>query len=43
MFLLEALGFMVNPEKSHLCPCWEIEFLGLQVDSQNAQPREKMK
>jgi len=36
MFLLESLGFMVNPEKSNLCPCRELEFLGLQVDSQNA-------
>jgi len=46
MFLLEALGFMINPEKSHLLPCQDIEFLGLQVDSQNAQfhlPGEKIK
>ena len=46
MFLLEALGFMINSEKSHLCPCQNIELLGLQVDSQNAQfhlPGEKIK
>ena len=30
MFLLKVLGFMINPEKSRLCPCWDIEFLGLQ-------------
>jgi len=27
MFLLEALGFMINPEKSHLLPCQNVEFL----------------
>jgi len=46
MFLLETLGFMINPEKSHLLPYRDMEFLGLQVDSQNAQlhlPGEKIK
>ena len=46
LFLLEALGFMVNSEKSHLSPSQEIEFLGLQVDSQNTLlrlPGEKLR
>jgi len=46
IFLLEALGFIVNKEKSVLCPSQEIEFLGLLVDSQSLQlklPTEKMK
>jgi len=45
IFLLEALGVIVNKEKSVLCPFQEIEFLGL-VDSQSLQlklPTEKMK
>jgi len=46
IFLLEALGFIVNKEKSVLCPSQEIKFLGLLVDSQSLQlklPTEKMK
>ena len=46
IFLLEALGFIVNKEKSILCPSQELEFLGLSVDSQSLQlklPIEKMK
>lgn len=45
LFLLEALGFIVNREKSHLCPSQELEFLGLLVDSQSLQlklPSEKL-
>ena len=33
VFLLEALGFIINQEKSLLSPVQEIEFLGLMVDS----------
>ena len=36
--LLEALGFIINQEKSFLCPLQEIEFLGLMVDSLALQP-----
>ena len=46
LFLLEALGFMINSEKSHLCPSQELEFLGLQVNFQSAQlqlPMEKLR
>ena len=46
LFLLEALGFIVNREKSHLNPAQTLEFLGLLVDSQGLQlklPGEKMK
>ena len=45
-FLLEALGFIVNGEKSILCPSQELELLGLLVDSQSLQlklPIEKIK
>ena len=45
LFLLEALGFIVNTEKSHLYPIQKLEFLGLLVDSQSLQlalPREKL-
>ena len=43
--LLEALGFIINQEKSLLCPVQEIEFLGLMVDSLALQlklPGEKL-
>ena len=43
--LLEALGFIINQEKSLLCPVQEIEFLGLMVDSLALQlklPVEKL-
>ena len=46
IFLLEALGFIVNKEESVLCPFQEIEFLGLLVDSLSLQlklPTERMK
>ena len=46
LFLLEALGFIVNREKSHLNPARTLEFLGLLVDSQGLQlklPGEKIK
>lgn len=33
LFLLEALGFIINQEKSYLNPAQELEFLGLLVDS----------
>ena len=45
-FLLEALGFIVNQEKSHLIPAQELEFLGLSVDSLSLQlklPNEKIR
>ena len=35
LFLLEALGFIVNLEKSHLNPDQELEFLRLSVDSES--------
>ena len=37
VFLLEALGFIVNQEKSLPIPAQELEFLGLSVDSQSLQ------
>ena len=37
VFLQEALGFIVNQEKSHLIPAQELEFLRLSVDSQSLQ------
>ena len=46
VLLLEALGFIVNQEKSHLIPAQELEFLGLSVDSQTFQlklPSEKIR
>ena len=46
LFLLEALGFIVNWGKSYLDPAQELEFLGLLVDSQTLQlrlPGEKIK
>ena len=46
LFLLEALGYIVNREKSYLDPAQELEFLGLLVDSQSLQlrlPGEKIK
>ena len=46
LFLLEALGFMINSEKSHMNPAQEIEFLGLTKDSQSLQlrlPDEKIR
>ena len=46
IFLLEALGFIINKEKSILSPAQELEFLGLVVDSLQLQlklPSEKMK
>jgi len=45
-FLLEALGFIINKEKSVLSPAQELEFLGLVIDSLRLQlklPSEKMK
>ena len=45
-FLLEALGFIINKEKSVLSPAQKLEFLGLVVDSLRLQlklPSEKMK
>ena len=45
LFLLEALGFIVNSEKSILCPAQQLEFLGLVVDSVSLQlrlPNEKV-
>ena len=35
LFLLEALGFIVNRGKSYRDPAQELEFLGLLVDSQS--------
>jgi len=46
VFLLEALGFIINQEKSLLSPVQEIEFLGLMVDSLAIQlklPGEKLR
>ena len=46
LFLLEALGFMINSEKSHMNPAQEIEFLGLTIDSLSLQlrlPGEKIR
>ena len=46
VFLLEALGFIVNQEKSLMTPAQELEFLGLSVDSQSLQlklPSEKIR
>ena len=46
VFLLEALGFIINQEKSILIPAQELEFLGLSVDSQSLQlklPSEKIR
>ena len=46
VFLLEALGFIVNQEKSLPIPAQELEFLGLSVDSQSLQlklPSEKIR
>ena len=46
LFLLEALGFIVNRDKSYLDPAQELEFLGLLVDSKSLQlriPGEKIK
>ena len=46
VFLLDALGFIVNQEKSHLIPVQELEFLGLSMDSQSLQlklPSEKIR
>ena len=39
LFLLVALRFKVNLEKSHTSPVQKIEFLGLTVDSQSLQLR----
>jgi len=46
VFLLEALGFIINQEKSLLSQAQEIEFLGLMVDSLAIQlklPGEKLR
>ena len=43
VFLLEALGFIVNKEKSILCPIQELELVGLLIDSLGQLPSEKMK
>ena len=37
IFLLEALGFIINKEKSILSPAQKLEFLGLVVDSLQLQ------
>ena len=44
LFLLEALGFMLDSEKSHISPTQEIEFLGLTINSslQLKLPGEKI-
>ena len=44
--LLENLGFIVHPVKSVTIPTQEIEFLGMQVDSQSLElsvPGQKLK
>ena len=44
--LLEGLGFIVNTDKSVLCPTQQLEFLGLQVNSADLHlrlPGEKIK
>ena len=44
--LLEGLGFIVNMDKSVLCPTQQLEFLGLQVNSADLHlrlPGEKIK
>ena len=46
LFLLKALGFIINLEKSHMEPAQEVEFLGLTVDLQSLQlrlPGEKIR
>ena len=46
VFLLEALGFIINQGKSILSPVQEIEFLGLMVDSLTTQlklPGDKLR
>ena len=46
LFLLEALGFIVNQEKSYLDPTQELEFLELFMDLQSLQlklPGEKIR
>jgi len=45
IFLLQQLGFMINLKKSVLSPCQQIEFLGVDIDTQTMMlslPKEKV-